>query len=133
MTPSCRRCGSRRHQAVLLHLERGLAVLGAARAAGMSPASAYRHYKACPQFAAAWNAALLCGQRRFDGRRGRGSQLLRSKKPLLLALAADGVTRAEAARRAGINPATERSWFRHDAVYKQEMQAALAHSAPEQH
>ena len=127
-TPACPRCADARYTAVASHVEQGLPIRQAAAAAGLHTVSIHRHRRACASYARRVARAQ---------KRGRGAQSLQGRAnaqasaaaveratPIIAAAVAAGASRAEAARRAGVNPATERTWYRDRPDYRAAVEAA---------
>ena len=134
----CRRCTSPQDAAVLRSVADGLPIRTAAAAAGIHHVSIHRHRRRCPKFA----RQLERAQRRGRGSRGKGNAPKQSRQgtnkaaaasaemqratPIIAAAVVAGASRTEAAKRAGVNPNTERGWFRSHPTYRAAIEQAQA-------
>ena len=128
--PACRRCADERYAAVAAAVEQGVPPSAAATAAGIARLSVDRHRRSCPTFARRIERGLKRGKRALN-RQGENTAAssaaaVSRAQPIIVAAIAAGANRAEAARAAGIPPATERSWHRRRPDYRAAVEQAQA-------
>ena len=132
---SCRRCSNPKYEAVLRSVAAGLPKRSAAQAADIHYVNVHRHRQSCPEFSSRLKQAEIEG--RGAGKAAKQSQQGSDKAtassadrqratPIIAAAVAAGATRTEAAERAGINPSTERTWYRNRADYRAAIEQAQA-------